>query len=220
MTLHKFIILFGTCIILINLIIAFFTKKAVKPVFFKYIIIYIVLGLLISANTISNIILTHPIDQKKYRILFDILYLCQSLSLFFFFKITTKRKIIFPFMLTSSLVQAIFTLKQFYSDSILDINIFATPLFIILSILYFRDLLQNKPLINLTQSSSFWIVVGIFFWACVSFPIYSLHPHIKAHVTNKNIILEIFSISNMALIVMYLFFIKSFLCLKHPQNTQ
>jgi hypothetical protein len=218
MTLHKFIILFGTFVILLTLTIALFAKKTDRPAYLKYIVIYIILGLLISANTISHIIFNQPFGQKKHILLFDLLYLFQSLALSLFFKTIIKRKIVLPLILISTLAQIIFILRQFDTFTTFDVNIFATPVFIILSIFYFRDLLQNRPLINLTKSSLFWFTVGIFFWACVSFPIYSLHFQIKEYIHNRNIIFQIFSISNMALIVMYIFFIKSFLCLKHPQN--
>ena len=93
-------------------------------------------------------------------------------------------------------------------------------IFIILySVIYYRDLLKTKPTLILIKSSAFGIVTGMFFSFSVSFPIYALNPFIKVYPEYQNIRLQVFSISNIALIVMYLFIIKSYLCLKHPRTT-
>ena len=189
------------------------------PPYLKFIFAFIILGLLISANTIEQELLNQIFNRKAHIIIFDILYFIQSTILFFFFyKITDKKATIMLF-LTFAAIQIYFLIKHLNSKTNFDIYVFSTPVFIPLSILYFRDLLKKAPIQKLTQSFVFWVVIGVFFWSCVSFPIYSLYPFIKSIPKYKNISMEIFSISNMALIVMYFFFIKSFLCLKHPQNT-
>lgn len=219
MILHNFIILLGTGIILSNLIIALKYWGAIKEPNLKYIIVYIFLGLLISINTIVQVMIPKILSSKQHIIIFDILYLIQGLIIFAFFQQILKSKILILFLYIFLFSQAYILIKQFNTEIRVDINIYSTPVFIAISILYFKNLLQKKPIQKLTKTSEFWIVVGIFFWSCVSFPIYSLYPFIKANPKYINISLQIFSLSNIALIVMYTFFIKSFLCLKHPQIT-
>ena len=83
---------------------------------------------------------------------------------------------------------------------------------------YIRDLMNNKPTLKLMKSSAFWIVIGTLYSCCIGFPVYSLIAFIPRNQEYLNLRSQIFSITNMSLIVLYLFIIKSYLCLRHPQN--
>lgn len=172
-------------------------------------------------NSFYALYIIHSISKmtfviEKAIILFQFLTLgffyIDILSKSFFLK-RTKQLFYLSIIIQSGLVIAsIITEIPGYSK--VSSNLFL----IIFSIFYYRDLLVNKPTLILLKSSAFWIVTGIFFYYCVSFPIYSLQPFLAKYSGYQNIKAQIFSISNMALIVMYLFIIKSYLCLKHPQN--
>jgi RsiW-degrading membrane proteinase PrsW (M82 family) len=84
---------------------------------------------------------------------------------------------------------------------------------------YLKDLMKNKPTVVLVQSSAFWLVMGIFFSSCIGFPVSALIPFISKSEQYSNLRFQIFSVQNMSLIIMYLFIIKSYLCLKHPQHS-
>ena len=90
--------------------------------------------------------------------------------------------------------------------------------FIFITLFYLKDLMNNKPTLKIVKSSAFWIVMGIFYSCCISFPVNLLMPFISKSNEYQNLRLQIFSISNMSLLVLYIFIIKSYLCLKHLQN--
>ena len=222
MKLHSFIIFLGTAIILICFFTALaFTKKE-KPQYYKYIFAFIVLGLLLSVNTIAsnNYAWRYAL---KIRIFFEqILLLFQSLMFSFFFLELLKKsrfvKSIKWLLILSMLIQiSLIIIVQIANTEIRP----ATVLNLILLVycyFYLRDLINNKPTLVLVKSSAFWLVMGIFFSSGIGFPISSLIPFISKSQQYSNLRFQIFSIYNMSLIIMYLFIIKSYLCLKHPQN--
>ncbi len=228
MTLYYFIIYFGTGVIIIAFILSLMYVNIRNSQYYKYISLYIFLGLLLSTNSI--IFLTPSLEKRYFALrniylIQDIIFLLQYLSLsVFLLKILKPSLLHFQFkffkiiIFLTTLIQFFFVLFFYIKKIMLFSNIISNLFLIILSILYFRDLLKNKPTLQILESSNFWVAIGIFFYSCVSFPIYSLNPTISKKYAEFNE--QIFSISNFSLIVMYFFFIKSFLCLKHPQNIQ
>ena len=221
MKLHNFIVYFGTAIILIAFFVAISFSKKEKPFYFKYILLFIILGLGVSLNTILNL----HLKLGRNLIMFAIertLMLFQFFALGLFFTALLKksifsRKIKLMFYL-SSIVGIILIPIAVLANAFLYTQIATNLVLIIFCVFYFRDLLSTKPTLILIKSSAFWIVTGIFFVCSISFPIYSLQPFIANNQEYKSGSPQIFAISNMALIVMYFFIIKSYLCLKHPQN--
>ena len=221
MKLHNFIVHFGTGIIIVAFFVAIaFTKKD-KPVYFRYILTYIVLGLGISANTIL-------FESFKIYTRIPSLILENSINLFqsimlslFLIAHLKKSKFIQPFKSLFYLliiIEIILIIFQATTNAFIYPRLCLYFYLIVLSVFYFRDLLQNKPTLILAKSSVFWIVTGIFFSFCVSFPIYSLIPSLVKHTEYRNLRFQIFSIVNMSIIVLYSTIIKSYLCLKHHQN--
>ena len=119
---------------------------------------------------------------------------------------------------SSIIIAVILVVLQIGLSILIDAKIVVNLFLIIFSVFYFRDLLHTTPTLILVKSSSFWIVLGVFFASCINFPIYSLLPFIAGNEEYRNLRFEIFAVSNISLIVMYLFIIKSYLCLKHPQT--
>ncbi len=222
MRLSYFIVLFGTGIIIIAFIIAIAFIKKNKPLYFKYIITFIILGLLLSANTIVN---NNDIwfSNKKISILIEqSLLIFQSLMLGLFF-IEVLNKSVFVrdtklLLFASIFIQIALLIIGFSTNTEIKPIISSNLFLLIFSFFYLKDLMKNRPTLILIKSSVFWIVMGIFYFSTISFPINSLIPFIAKNHEYRNLRSQIFSISNISLIVLYLFIIKSYLCLKHPQN--
>lgn len=221
MKLHNFIVLFGTGVILIAFLVAIAYTKRAKPKCYKYIFAAIILGLLISVNTILNGSFKFY-NYKVSRILENCISFFQSI-MFSLFLIEHLKKSKFIQSLKSLfylliIIEIILIIVQAINNSYVYPRLSLFFCIIVLTIFYFRDLLQNKPTLILANSSVFWIVIGIFFSFCISFPIYSLIPFLVKHTEYRNLRFQIFSIVNMSLIVLYCTIIKSYICLKHPQN--
>lgn len=222
MKLHSFIILLGTAIIFITFCVAIFFAKKSKPFYYKYVFILIVMGLLLSTNTISanNYIW---LSGLRLRIFFEQLitllqYLVTSL---FFLEILKKTKFAkkIKWLLSLSILLQI-TLIIIVHLTNTEIRSGSLPNLIILIFVFFylKDLMGTKRRLILAQSSTFWLVMGFFFASCIGFPVSCLIPFISRTPEYANLHFQIFSIYNMSLIIMYLFIIKSYLCLMHPQN--
>jgi hypothetical protein len=221
LSLHSFIVFLGTAIILGSFFVAIkFTKKE-KPEYFRYILLFIISGLLVSCNTILYWKYKFP-DYSIYFNIEQILSFCQFLLLALFFSTVLKnsrfeKKIRYFFcisvILEIILLSITISMKLFVYARVSS-NIFL----IIFSLFFYRDLLNTKPNITLIKYPAFWIVSGIFFSYCVSFPIYCLIPYLARFPEYKNIRFQIFSIVNASFIILYLLVIKSYLCLKHRQS--
>ena len=222
MQLHNLIVWIGTAIIGISFLVALAFNRKVKPYYYRYIFAFIVMGVLLSVNTIAS-------DNSawryglKIRILFEqVLILLQSLMLGFFFWELLIKSVYAKFikwLLASSIIIQI-TLIVVVQIANTEIRPTTVPNLILLVFFYFylRDLMNNKPTLILVQSSAFWLVMGIFFSSCIGFPVSALMPFVSKSQEYSNLRFQIFSIYNMSLIIMYIFIIKSYLCLKHPQS--
>ena len=222
MKLHNFVVLFGTCIIVITFFVAIAFAKKQKPLYYNYIFAFIILGLLLSTNTIANHNNAWLLNKKVSIIIEQLIALFQSLMLGLFFHEVLKKSV-FTIKIKWLLFLLIFTeviLIMVVHLTNTDIRPFliSNLILLICCIFYLRDLMNNKPTLKLINSSAFWITIGILFSNCIGSPIYSLMVFIPKNQEYLNLRLQIFSISNMSLIVLYLFIIKSYLCLKHPQN--
>ena len=222
MKLSYFIVLFGTAIIIISFFVALAYMKKEKPQYYNYIFLYIILGLLLSINTIVNNNKVWISSIKISILIEQTISLCQSLMIGLFFIEVLKNSIINNKMrlllFLSILIQTSLLIIVLSTNTEIKPSISSNLVLIIFSFFYLRDLMFNKPKLILLKSSVFWIVIGIFFSSCISFPINSLIPFIAKDHGFRNLRSYIFSISNMSVIVMYLLIIKSYLCLKHPQN--
>lgn len=223
MKLHSFIVMLGSVVILISFITALYYAKKSKPAYFKYIFAFIVFGALLSVNTIASNNYAWLKGMMR-RILFEqILILFQSIALaFFFLKILCSSNFIKPikwFLIVSLLIQiGVILIVQIYNIEIRPTT--STNLFLLLfCFFYLKDLMNNKPTVVLAKSSSFWLVMGIFISSSIGFPVSAMIPYISKSDYYYDLRLQIFSIYNISLIILYLFIIKSYICLKHPQTS-
>ena len=198
-----------------------FAKKD-KPLYYKYIFLFLILGLLISINTIASNNNAWLLNLKIPILIEQSLFLFQSLMLgLFFIKVLNKSifvKKIKQLLFFSILIQITLLIVVLTTNTEIKPAVSSSLFLLICCFFYLRDLMNNKPTLILVKSSAFWIVIGILYFCCIGFPVYSLIAFIPRNQEYLNLRSQIFSITNMSLIVLYLFIIKSYLCLKHPQN--
>jgi len=76
---------------------------------------------------------------------------------------------------------------------------------------YYIELFKTKPKLILKNEPAFWIVSGLFFYSCVSLPFYAIYEFIHARFP-ISISKNLFSLTNIAIILMHILFIKAYLC--------
>lgn len=220
--LHSFIIVFGSGIITIAFFVALFFSKKEKPLYYKYIFHFIILGGLLSINSIVNANIFWGFSREIPFLLQELLLLLQYVLLgLFFAKLLSSsiysKKIIRLLFFSIPLLLS-FQIIFFFKTTDIRPSFILTFFLLVFCYFYVKDLMTNKPTLILLKSSAFWIVMGVFFYSCVSFPIKTLIIFIPKSQEYINLRSQIFSVLNMSLIVLYLFIIKSYSCLKHPQN--
>ena len=222
MKLHSLIVLLGTGIILISFFTALAFAKKAKPKYYRYIFAFIILGLLMSINTIASNNYTWRYGLKIRILIEQVIIFLQFLMFGLFFLEVLKKsflhkKIKWLFLLSIPIQLCVIIIVHVVNIEIRP-GIIPNLILFIFCILYLRDLMNNKPTLILVKSSTFWLVMGIFFSSCIGFPVSSLIPFVSKAQEHADLRFQIFSIQNMSLIVLYLFIIKSYVCLKHPQN--
>ena len=212
-TLNNTVIWIGTGIILISFIVALCIPKKSK-VYMKGFFICPLIGLLVSANSISSrFFLLYAIEKNFF--IQGILHLgdLSFWGLFFFMLLNDKkefRKI--KILLISTLLISIYLLYFNSNDNPnLHIHALSNLCKTIFCVLYFNKLFKSLPDQNILLEPSFWIVTGLIFYSSLSLPFYALNSYIRQQFVPV-IASNIFSISNMFIIIMHLFFIKAYLC--------
>ncbi len=222
MKLHSLIVLLGTSIILISFFTALAFSKNKKPHYFRYIFAFVILGLLLSANTIASNNYTWRYGLKIRILIEQVLISLQFVMFSLFFLEALKKSLFYKkvkwLLILSIPIQLCGIIVVHLANIEIRPGIVPNLILFILCIYYLRDLMNTKPTLILIKSSTFWLTMGIFFSSCIGFPVSSLIPFISKTQEYTDLRFQIFSIQNMSLIVMYLFIIKSYVCLKHPQN--
>ncbi len=132
----------------------------------------------------------------------------------FFLKILNDRKDykIIQILFISTLFIAVYLLYYNNTDrSNLHILALSNVCKTIFCVLFFQQYFQNLSNKNILSEPSFWIVTGQLFYSSLSLPFYALNSYIKQQFSPL-IAYNIFSISNILIIIMYFFFIKAYLC--------
>jgi len=81
----------------------------------------------------------------------------------------------------------------------------------ILCLIYYYQLFNNLPILNLRKEPSFWIVTGVFFCMSIIVPSSAMIGYLKNKISEFNLII-IHDIATFSYLVMHVFFIKAFLC--------
>jgi hypothetical protein len=223
MKLHGFIVALGSIIIVISFITALLFAHKTKPAYYKYIFAFIVFGVLLSVNTIASNNYTWRYGLKIRIFIEQLLVFLQYVMFGYFFLNLLKNSVFVKkikwFFLLSIPILLIFIFAVHVANVEIRPSIVPDLVLLVFCFFYLRDLMNNKPTVVLVKSSAFWLVMGIFFSSCIGFPVSALIPFISRSDQYSNLRFQIFSIQNMSLIIMYLFIIKSYTCLKHPQHS-
>lgn len=83
---------------------------------------------------------------------------------------------------------------------------------IIFCLLYYYQLFNGLPNINLITEPSFWIITGVFFTMSVHIPILASMSVLKNKISASNYIL-LAGVTTFCYSIMYLFFCKAILCI-------
>ena len=212
-TLNLTVIWIGTVVILISFVMAIFIPVN-KRAYMKGFYFYSLIALLISGNTIlSSIFLIYSL--RIFYIIQSVLAFCSLVFwIFFFHKVLndyTLKKIIQLLFLCTFLLTI--CLLYFSSSNKPNLQIVALTNMCqaIFCIFFYYNLFKNLSSQNILLEPSFWIVAGLIFYSCLSIPFYALNSYIKQEFPSI-ISSKIFSISNIMIIIMHLFFIKGYLC--------
>lgn len=223
MKLHGFIVALGSIIIVISFITALLFAKKIKPAYFTYVFGFIVFGVLLSVNTIASNNYTWRYGLKIRIFIEQFLIFLQYVMLGCYFLNLLKNSVFIKKMKFLFLLSIPILLILIFAVHVADVeirpSIIPNLVLLVFCFFYLRDLMNNKPTVVLVKSSAFWLVMGIFFSSCIGFPVSALIPFISKSDQYSNLRFQIFSIQNMSLIIMYLFIIKSYTCLKHPQHS-
>ncbi len=211
-TLNNIVIWFGTGVIIISFIIALSLSKNSNN-YMKGFFLCPLIALLVSINSIFGSIF-FLYNQELCFLIQSFLFLFELLFWSFFFlkilkdkKDSMKIKILFSITLLISIYLIYFSNVDKRNLNIVALSVICKTIF---CIFFYYDLFKNLSYRNILLEPVFWIVTGLIFYSCLSLPIYTLNSYIKLllPVFASNI----FSISNMLIIIMHLFFIKAYLC--------
>ena len=212
-TLNLTVIWIGTAVILISFVMAILIP-VYKSTYMKGFYFYSLIALLTSINTIlGSLFLLY--SSKLFYIIQSILSLSNLVFWTLFFLILLKDRIysrIIYFLFICTLLLAVYLLNMSYINKPnLQIRALINMCQTIYCIFFYHNLFKNITYQNILLEPSFWIVAGLIFFSCLSLPIYALNSYIKQEFP-LIISANIFSISNMLIIIMHLFFIKAYLC--------
>jgi|GEM_PF-2891389 len=141
-----------------------------------------------------------------------------SLYFYFLLKIRWLRALILIFI-PSFIIMGVMKLSLSAPKTIwyTSITITETTVIVLLSIVYFYQLLKAQVLVHITRDADFWVVTGILVYAVLSFFPFGfweyLHKYHIAQITHIDS--DVIAVSN---IIMYLFFTFAFLCPPKPRQ--
>lgn len=207
--------------ILVGLISFIFSLSLIKrkniPYYMKGFYWYPTVGLIVG---IPNFINCHFIDDfsfavqlNNYSLLFHFYFLSSFIIRITPQKSDLKYLNIFSYLILVILVIVLFSsnlnkhVYQAFSISSLGLTIFC--------IIYYFQLFNNIPTVNLKYEPSFWVITGIFFCMSVIVPTTSMIDYLRNRIS-QDLLLMIYHIGGFSYAVMHLFFIKAILCTVHP----
>lgn len=203
----------GTGIILISFITALLIPKNNIP-YMKGFFFCPLIALLVSINTICGSLFSmYSINLffiiQNFMSLLDLLFWCTFfLIIFKNKKDADKIKILLAITLLVAVYLYFFSKVNNQNLHLIALAAICKTIF---CIFFFYKLFKNLFYQNLLKEPSFWIVTGLIFYSCLSLPFYGLNSYFKFQFSSI-IASNIFSISNMLLIIMHLFFIKAYIC--------
>lgn len=215
--LNNAVIWVGTFVITVTFIISLIYSNR-SGNYMKGFFFCILIGLLLSINSILGILFYSYNDNIRFTFQSILLLLDLVFWSLFFFRILkdAKNKRIIKTMFVATFSFAVYIL---YYNSKSQPNLHVAAILNICKtvycILFYLNLFKKISDQNILEQPAFWVVSGVIFYSSLSLPFYGLNDYICLQFPPL-ISYNIFSISNMLIIIMYLFFIKAFLCKTHP----
>ena len=212
---NNIIIWIGTLTIVISFIFALsISKMRNTRIYMNYFFIYPLIGVLISVNSI----LTSFFSWYKKSINFPLQNLFLLLDLIFwvmFFSSVFDNKSDTIKLKIAFFITFCFALFSYFYNPLDKPNLHTLSIFnickTIFCIYFYYDLFRKPPYQKIKSEPSFWIITGLFFYSCLSMPFYALNDYLRAEFP-ATISENLFTISNIMIIIMHLFFIKAYLC--------
>lgn len=207
------VIWIGTGIIFISFITALLIPQSTKS-YMKGFFLCPLMALLVSLNSIcGSLFLMYSINLffliQSFLFLLDLLFW----SKFFLTILNHKSDAVLIKILTATVFLIAFYLLFVSKVNKQNLHTVAlsTICKTIFCVIYYSRLFKYLFYQNILSEPSFWIVTGVILYSCLSLPFYGLNSYIKLQFP-QNISSSIFSISNILIIIMHLFFAKAYIC--------
>lgn len=195
-------------------------KEIVSYLFIGYSICSLLLLLQSYFSILANVTSTTRVKiMEGSNIFFG---LVEYLVFYFFFKSVLSSNLIKHLMSAFFLILITATLAFFYIDifnppskftiiQIADLIITFELLFLaFLCIVYYYELFTKKPILNLFQKPSFWIVTGLFFYTIIIVPFFAITNIVVT--TNEEIFFTFFTVHYLTICTLFIAISKAFLC--------
>lgn len=217
---QKIIFGIGTSVILISLVYALLIFKSVsKKHPMKYFCVSPIIALILSINTL--LYFYNCYNQKAYFLFQYGLFFMDAVFWGYFFskifKISSDQRMVQLLFLVAFSINAILISSSIYSVPSFHLqaifNLFKT----LSCLFYYLRLFKNESKFNLTKEPIFWVTNGVFFYNGLSLPFYTLNSYFK-NAMPLDLYHNIFSITNILIITMHLFFIKGNSLLLSPDT--
>lgn len=213
---HKIIVYIGTVVILVSFIYAFaLRKKKELPGYFRFFYWIPFLALLASANSIIGIKYLSKSTSLIFFSLQGLLFLAEfSITCYIFYTIFSKK---------NKLAIIVFFIAMLFCGVLLFINgvdkvffqLYTAPglaIFILCMYYYYRLFDHDeKPILNLFKTPTFWIITGLFFYSALTFPLFAIYEYFVYKFGYK-VGLYIVDAANVLVMVKHLFLIKAYRC--------
>lgn len=210
---YKSVIIVGTVIIVISFTLSLCVSKNRKD-YMKWFFLCPLISITVSTNSILSIFYNFYGILPRYYIQ-SILFLLDLTFWFIFFLKVIRAKIFFNKLKFIYVFTMFFSLLILYANTYRNNNLHLIGLCnigkTVFCVIYYQSIFRNLVYENLLKEPSFWIVTGLIFYTSLSLPFYGLHGYISDSFPDQ-IAGNIFSISNILIIIMHLFFMKSYLC--------
>jgi hypothetical protein len=188
-------------------------NKKVSPTYMKLFKWYSIIGAAVMIPTVLDLHFFKK-GYTYYIINFSLLFHYLFLA-YFIFKLVIKEKIgIFLTLIFFSIL--IFILYLLFSSKLSDQNFQAFTIanlgVVIFCIFYYFKLFQDRPVLDLLNEPSYWIITGIFFCMCISIPISGIIGYMKTTIPLDINWVFLYHITTLSYFIMHMFFIKAYLC--------
>lgn len=218
---YKAVVIVGTTVILVSFLFAFLNRNNNKiPIYLKLFYIYVLLILLLSINTI--ILQFTSFHYFKTAVLIERMINITDIffwTYFFYIYNGSKSKLANFFIVPAFFITIVTILIISFHEElrfvIIGISNFTKCLF---CLTYFYNLFKTAPSVILNRDPLFWVITGLFFYTAVTIPIYVTTAYLEM-VGRKELLILLFNITNIAIIIMHLFFIKGQLCIRLHHKT-